>query len=87
MGDVRNTRRWRYIVKPRILARDHFTCWRCGGRATEVDHIIPHALGGPTTPDNLRAACRRCNRSSGGRLGAERAGWGRPRHVWPGALD
>jgi 5-methylcytosine-specific restriction endonuclease McrA len=28
----------------------------------EIDHIIPHAKGGPTRPDNLRLLCRKCNR-------------------------
>lgn len=31
----------------------------------EWDHVIPEFLGGPTTPDNLVIACRRCNRSKG----------------------
>jgi 5-methylcytosine-specific restriction endonuclease McrA len=28
----------------------------------EFDHIIPHARGGPTTSENLRILCRKCNR-------------------------
>lgn len=27
----------------------------------EVEHIIPRARGGPTDPNNLAFACRRCN--------------------------
>lgn len=34
----------------------------CDGCAEHVDHIVPRALGGPLyDPDNVRAACRRCN--------------------------
>ena len=82
--DVRHSRRWRYVVKPRILARDGFTCWNCGGRATTVDHIVPRAAGGSDRPDNLRASCVRCN------LIREKPGQAARRHTvrreWPGAL-
>lgn len=48
-----------------VLRRDHFACQYCGGRAPDVvlavDHVIPAALGGPDTPDNLITACRDCN--------------------------
>ena len=27
----------------------------------EIDHIIPHSLGGPTEEDNLWLACSMCN--------------------------
>lgn len=33
--------------------------------SAEVDHIIPHAHGGPDTLDNTRIVCRRCNQSLG----------------------
>lgn len=29
----------------------------------DIDHIIPEVNGGPTIEDNLRLACRGCNRS------------------------
>ncbi|WP_218938077.1 HNH endonuclease [Actinomyces culturomici] len=38
--------------------------------SAEADHITPVALGGGYELDNGRVICRRCNQSSGGRLGA-----------------
>lgn len=66
---------WRRI-RLVILKRDGYRCQvrgrRCTGVATEVDHIVRLIDGGaPLDPDNLRAACRRCNR--GRRPGASQA--------------
>lgn len=49
-----------------ILNRDNFTCVICGasarlGARLHVDHIVPIAKGGKSTPDNLRTLCERCN--------------------------
>lgn len=48
-----------------ILRRDNHTCRYCGRSAPEVrltvDHVVPEALGGPDTPENLVAACSDCN--------------------------
>ena len=49
-----------------ILNRDNFTCVLCGASAKQgvrlhVDHIIPIAKGGKSTPNNLRTLCERCN--------------------------
>jgi len=51
------------------------TCPICGTRlnwdrgqqpnSAEVDHIIPHSLGGSDHPTNLRIVCRTCNQSRG----------------------
>ena len=40
-------------------------CLRCGktGVKLEIDHVIPVALGGPNTIDNLQPLCRKCNSS------------------------
>lgn len=40
------------------------SCYLCGGVLInpEVDHIIPVALGGKSTPNNLSLSCRSCNR-------------------------
>ena len=35
--------------------------------SAEVDHIIPHSLGGTDTAENLRVICRSCNQSRGNR--------------------
>jgi len=59
--------RWKKI-RLAILQRDQHTCAYCGGVATEVDHIIPRALGGDESDDNLTAACAKCNRSKGARM-------------------
>ncbi|WP_431603527.1 HNH endonuclease [Bowdeniella massiliensis] len=33
----------------------------------EADHLVPYALGGSDTLDNLQVICRRCNQSKGAR--------------------
>jgi 5-methylcytosine-specific restriction endonuclease McrA len=55
-------------IRLRILSRDGYTCHYCRGEATEVDHVIPRALGGGEDDDNLVAACVPCNRSKGKRI-------------------
>lgn len=69
------TAAWRR-VRLVVLERDAWRCKikgpRCTGVATEVDHIVQLIDGGALLdPDNLRAACRRCNR--GRRPGARQA--------------
>lgn len=66
--------RWKDIpttVRNRLRAlvfeRDGYQCKiqgpRCTGRAEDLDHIVPLELDGdPTDLNNLRAACRKCNR-------------------------
>ena len=39
----------------------------CVGRATTADHVIPRALDGPDTIDNLRPACLPCNQHKSNR--------------------
>ena len=69
-----NTAAWRKL-RAEILA-DHPDCAMCGlPGADELDHIIPAALGGQPTRDNVRSVHARCNRAAGARLGnALRAG-------------
>ena len=55
-------------TRRRILERDGYRCQipdvhRCTGYATEVDHIVPRAQGGPDRDDNLRAACGNGNKA------------------------
>lgn len=48
-----------------VLRRDSHRCRYCGASAPDatltIDHVIPTALGGTDTPDNLVTACRECN--------------------------
>ncbi|MFJ8699451.1 HNH endonuclease [Streptomyces ardesiacus] len=49
--------------RTRVLARDRFTCQRCGAREhLEVDHIVPVARGGSWELENLWVLCRSCHR-------------------------
>ncbi|GAA0406297.1 hypothetical protein GCM10010357_29090 [Streptomyces luteireticuli] len=46
-----------------VLARDRFTCQRCGARRElEVDHLVPVARGGTWELSNLWVLCRDCHR-------------------------
>ncbi|MER6912249.1 HNH endonuclease [Streptomyces sp. NPDC000594] len=46
-----------------MLARDRFTCQRCGSRRElEVDHVVPAAKGGSWELSNLWTLCRTCHR-------------------------
>ncbi|MFD1956013.1 HNH endonuclease [Paenibacillus thailandensis] len=46
-----------------ILTRDHYTCYFCGEYGDTIDHLLPRAKGGHTTPDNCVCACNVCNQS------------------------
>lgn len=45
-----------------ILTRDHYTCYFCGEYGDTIDHLVPRAKGGHSTPDNCVCACSLCNR-------------------------
>jgi hypothetical protein len=53
----------------RIVRRDNQTCQICNRHLKEddieIDHVIPHSLGGPTVESNLRVVCKSCNRKRG----------------------
>lgn len=52
------------LTKKNILLRDDNTCQYCGKREDRymtIDHIAPKSRGGPSTWENLVAACVRCN--------------------------
>ena len=63
----------RFLVEARANGRCEY-CRRyqdlVGESFFEVEHIIPRAHGGQTTPDNLALACRRCNLLKGATLEA-----------------
>ena len=76
-----STRRWR-VLRQSVLARDGHRCATCGNYGNDIDHVIPKALGGLDTLDNLRVRCARCNRPEGARIARQ------ARHATniPGAL-
>lgn len=53
-------KRWKTLRKL-ILERDNWTCYLCGNRADQVDHLVPATAGGSDEPSNLAAACGPCN--------------------------
>jgi len=46
-----------------ILARDRNICHFCGEYGDTIDHLLPRAKGGHTTPANCVCACNLCNQS------------------------
>jgi 5-methylcytosine-specific restriction endonuclease McrA len=54
-----------------IMTRDRFQCQYCGDRPSRpelnLDHVVPRALGGRTTWENVVTSCVDCNRRKGGR--------------------
>ncbi len=50
-----------------ILTRDNYTCFFCGEYGDTIDHLLPKAKGGHTTPVNCVCACNLCNQSKADR--------------------
>jgi 5-methylcytosine-specific restriction endonuclease McrA len=51
-----------------LFLRDRFSCQYCGdGYELTFDHVVPRALGGRTTWENVATACAPCNLKKGGR--------------------
>lgn len=50
-----------------ILMRDQYTCHFCGEYGDTIDHLLPRAKGGHTTPANCVCACNVCNQSKAAR--------------------
>ena len=62
-------------VKQFVWARDGGHCRSCGsGVELQFDHVIPIALGGSSTADNLQVLCGPCNRRKGAGLTTGRSG-------------
>ncbi len=40
-------------------------CLKCGEQDPTVDHVIPLALGGPNTIENVQVLCAPCNSTKG----------------------
>lgn len=56
-------------VKQFVFARDGGRCRQCGAtHELQFDHVIPVALGGGSTADNLQLLCGPCNRRKGAGL-------------------
>ncbi|MEI9947705.1 MAG: HNH endonuclease [Pseudomonadota bacterium] len=49
----------------KVVRRDDHVCQECftyvRDDEIEFDHVIPVSRGGPTSVENLRLLCRRCN--------------------------
>ncbi|MCC8036779.1 MAG: HNH endonuclease [Bacteroidales bacterium] len=70
LGESRLLRR-----KYKLWEETHGCCVYCGreitaedfvyGAHSDIEHIIPQAMGGPSTLDNLACACRECNHAKG----------------------
>ena len=54
-----------------VFTRDRYTCQYCGARPPRsqlnLDHVVPRALGGKTSWENVVCSCVDCNRRKGGR--------------------
>lgn len=50
-----------------VYRRDEFKCRYCGADTVPltVDHLVTWESGGPSTPENLVACCRKCNSARG----------------------
>ena len=46
-----------------VLERDGYSCYFCGSYGDTIDHLLPRAKGGHTTPVNCVCACIDCNQS------------------------
>ncbi|WP_253861534.1 HNH endonuclease [Mycobacterium asiaticum] len=56
-------------MKSAVWQRDGGMCTQCKEKHyLEYDHIIPLALGGATSVDNLKILCRQCNLQKGARI-------------------
>lgn len=51
-----------------ILTRDRYTCHFCGQYGDTIDHLLPRAKGGHTTPLNCVCACNLCNQAKADQL-------------------
>lgn len=69
--NVRRRRNESAMKRARIYIRDKYRCQYCGEHKhasdLTLDHILPRAQGGESTPQNLCAACIKCNQRKGNR--------------------
>lgn len=63
-------------LRKRVSQQAHHRCGYClrseelMGMPMTIEHIIPQALGGPTTEENLWLACPSCNQFKGAQIQA-----------------
>lgn len=56
-------------LRREIFRRDGGRCVACGSaELLQFDHVIPVAMGGATTAENLQLLCAPCNRAKGASL-------------------
>ena len=55
-------------VRQKILRRDGHACRYCGVSASDIDHVVPVALGGSNRMGNLVISCTDCNSRKGARV-------------------
>lgn len=56
-------------VRRQVFRRDGGRCAACGNdELLQFDHVIPVALGGASSPENLQLLCAPCNRDKGADL-------------------
>ena len=70
MNKKRDPRDQRAYKKQRlkVLHRDNWVCFYCGGDATQADHVVAIIKGGdPMDMDNMVASCAKCNIGKGAR--------------------
>lgn len=71
-------REWRRL-RDRVFARDGYACVYCRAKPPlgelQADHVVPRALDGRSTIENLATSCGPCNRAKGAS----------PLHEWQGA--
>jgi 5-methylcytosine-specific restriction endonuclease McrA len=66
---VRIRRKEISLTKKNIIKRDNHQCQYCGRKSgmMTTDHIVPKALGGDDSWENLVCACLECNNRKGNR--------------------
>ncbi|KAL5058935.1 hypothetical protein RYX36_030539 [Vicia faba] len=54
------------LSRKNVLFRDNYTCQYCSSHENlTIDHVVPVALGGEWTWENLVTACFKCNSKKG----------------------
>lgn len=58
-----------FVDSVRVFQRDGGRCVQCGTDfEIQHDHIVPVALGGSSTAENIQLLCAQCNQSKGANL-------------------